>query len=188
MSLYIKLFETTADYNAYEADAANFIKPNVSVCEDAPTTVYYNPTQTETRVVVKYNVTDTSSPTQLFFVPSGSGSGSGSGSEGEPPFSAMEIDGVEQLSVISAYTFSTLGEHMIKYTLTDPTAISERVFYQCSSLTSIDIPNSVISISAGAFNDCSGLTSCTIGSGVTSIGNVLVLVLSVNVEVLQVVR
>ena len=39
---YTKLFETTAQYNAYTADTANFIKPNVSVAKDAPSTVYLN--------------------------------------------------------------------------------------------------------------------------------------------------
>ena len=43
MSKYIKLFDTTAEYNAYTADTANFILPNVSLALDAPTTVHYNP-------------------------------------------------------------------------------------------------------------------------------------------------
>ncbi len=43
------------------------------------------------------------------------------------------------------------------------------VFYNCSQLTSIIIPNTVTSISYGAFNGCSGLTSLTIPSSVTSI-------------------
>ena len=43
MSLFLKLFNTTAEYNAYTADTANFILPNVSVAKDAPTTVHYHP-------------------------------------------------------------------------------------------------------------------------------------------------
>ena len=43
MSLFLKLFNTTAEYNAYTADTANFILPNVSVAKDDLTTVYYNP-------------------------------------------------------------------------------------------------------------------------------------------------
>jgi hypothetical protein len=42
MSKYLKLFETTAEYNAY-ISGGGVILPNVSVAEDAPTTVYYNP-------------------------------------------------------------------------------------------------------------------------------------------------
>ena len=134
----------------------------------------------ETIVVAKYNVTDTSSPTQII------------GDYSDSPFSAIEIDGVVQPSVVNTYTFSTTGEHTVKYTLTDPTSIGnsafdscsclttctigsgvtsigESAFYFCASLTSIDMPNSVASIGNYAFSRCSGLTSCTIGSGVTSI-------------------
>ena len=40
----------------------------------------------------------------------------------------------------------------------------------CSSLTSVDIPDCVISIGEFTFKGCSSLTSVTIGDGVTSIG------------------
>lgn len=40
---YLKEFETTAQYEAYTADTANFILPNVSLTVDNPTVVYYNP-------------------------------------------------------------------------------------------------------------------------------------------------
>ena len=50
------------------------------------------------------------------------------------------------------------------------TSIGSYAFYDCSSLTSITIPNSVASISGWAFGYCSSLTSITIPSSVTSIG------------------
>ena len=40
---YLKEFATTAQYEAYTADTANFITPNVSICNDNPTVVHYNP-------------------------------------------------------------------------------------------------------------------------------------------------
>ena len=122
MSLFLKLFGTTAEYNTYTADTANFIKPNVSCAMDDLTNVHYNP-WVETRVVAKYNVT--SSPTPIGYNAYTSG------------FSAIEIDGVVQPSVTSAYTFNTTGEHTVKYTLTDPTSIGNSAFRNCSSLKNI---------------------------------------------------
>ena len=49
------------------------------------------------------------------------------------------------------------------------TSIGSWAFNECTSLTSITIPNSVTSIDQEAFSHCSSLTSITIGSGVTYI-------------------
>ena len=51
------------------------------------------------------------------------------------------------------------------------TSIGSDAFSECSSLTSVTIPNSVTSIGLYAFSDCSGLTSVTIPNSVTSIGS-----------------
>ena len=53
--------------------------------------------------------------------------------------------------------------------LQDATSIGHYAFYNCSSLTSITMPNSVTSIGNEAFSDCSSLTSITISDSVTSI-------------------
>ena len=50
------------------------------------------------------------------------------------------------------------------------TSIGQAAFYNCSGLTSVEIPNSVTSIGVCAFQNCSGLTSITIPNSVTSIG------------------
>jgi len=153
MGKYISNFATTAEFNTVKDDLAT---PHVSLTRDNMD-VHYIPF--ETRVVAKYNVTSTSSPTQIGYEQYTSG------------FSAIEIDGVEQSSVVSAYTFDTVGEHTVKYTLTDPTTIGNHAFYECSSLTSIDIPSGVTRIADYAFYECSSLTSIDIPSGVTSIGD-----------------
>jgi hypothetical protein len=50
------------------------------------------------------------------------------------------------------------------------TSIGSYAFYRCTGLTSVTIPNSVTSIGDGVFYDCTGLTSVTIPNSVTSIG------------------
>ena len=50
------------------------------------------------------------------------------------------------------------------------TSIGDEAFRFCTSLTSINIPNSVTSIGWGAFRDCTSLTSITIPDSVTNIG------------------
>ena len=60
-----------------------------------------------------------------------------------------------------------------KKTVTIPnsvTSIGQRVFENCSGLTSVTIGNSVTSIGYYAFSGCYGLTSVTIPNSVTSIG------------------
>ena len=50
------------------------------------------------------------------------------------------------------------------------TTIDRYAFYNCSGLTSLTIPNSVTTIGQSAFSSCYGLTSLTIPNSVTDIG------------------
>ena len=153
---YLKKFETENDRTSYE-NGESYIEPYVSYVE-GDNSVHYNKPP-ETRLVAKFNVSSTTNPTIIAYYSYVSG------------FSKVEIDGVEQPNVVSAYTFDTLGEHTVKYTLRDETSINERVFYDyCKGLTSVSIPNSVITIGREAFRDCSSLTSVTFGNNVEVIG------------------
>ena len=160
---YLKLFQTHSEYEAF-VSGGTMVKPNVSHCV-SENEVHYNPI--ETRLIVKYNVTDASQPTLLY-----------SYYEGETTaallFDNVEIDGVDVPiadidNAQGTYQFS-VGEHTVKYALKDPTFIGNSTFVFCVSLTSVTIPNSVTSIENGAFYGCGGLTSVTIPNSVTSIG------------------
>ena len=51
------------------------------------------------------------------------------------------------------------------------TSIGSQAFVNCTSLTSVNVPNSVTSIGGGAFVYCTSLTSVNVPNSVTSIGN-----------------
>jgi hypothetical protein len=151
---YITLFETDAAYKAATLDL-----PNVSLIEENMNVSYTPWVESETKLVCKYNVTDTSSPTVLRT------------SYEQNIFKSMEIDGVMLDELVTDYTFDTVGEHTVKYELYDETKLgnSAPVFYN-GNLVECIIPDSVTYIGQNVFNSCSGLTSVTIGNSVTDIG------------------
>ncbi len=76
-------------------------------------------------------------------------------------------------SYSNEYSGSVIIPETVTYngTTYSVTSIGNYAFYNCTSLTSVTIPNSVTSIGDYAFEDCSSLTSVTIGESVTSIGD-----------------
>ena len=61
------------------------------------------------------------------------------------------------------------GKGVIKFS-SNISSVGRWAFRECSSLTSVTIPDSVTSIGAAAFGKCSSLTSITIPNHITSIG------------------
>ena len=154
---YIKKFNKHTQYQEYINNSnpkPNL--PNLSFCEledDLHLNYWSDP-----RIIAKFNVTSTSEATTICY------------SDSTSDFTEIEIDGVVQPSVVSSYTFDTTGEHTVKYTLANPTTMGNYVFYNCKSLTSITIPNSVTTIGESVFHGCTDLVSVTIPDSVTTIG------------------
>lgn len=80
-----------------------------------------------------------------------------------------QIDGksVTSIGYEAFYDCSSLSSVEIPDNVT---SIGEEAFAQCSNLSSIEIPNSVTSIEEQAFGGCSSLSNIKIPSSVTSIG------------------
>ncbi|MEE0992565.1 MAG: leucine-rich repeat protein [Bacteroidales bacterium] len=72
----------------------------------------------------------------------------------------------------NTYPVTSIGGTYTYYgSLGDIYSYSYEAFSYCSSITSVNIPNSITSIGSGAFTGCSGLASITIPNSITSIGN-----------------
>ena len=115
-------------------------------------------TETQYDITSTFNVTSTTSPTQLCH------------SSAISYFTEMYVDGV-QIDVASGYTFNTTGEHTVNYILADKTTIGDNALFGCYNLKSVTINDSVKTINYRSFFNCNKLTSVTIGSGVKTIGN-----------------
>ncbi len=71
---------------------------------------------------------------------------------------------------VSAVAKQCDSKAIAEIVITSGTSISDCAFRDCTSLTTVTIPDSVTSIDGSAFSGCTGLTSITIPDSVTSIG------------------
>lgn len=153
MTKILNHINTYADLTAYNADLYKDF-PNISYIQGTDEVKWnkYDPDH----IVCIYNVTSTESATKLL--------------NSNSNISYQIIDGVRQDTVQTTLTFDTLGEHIVKYKLSG-TTIGNYAFSRCTSLTNINIPDSVTSIGNYAFMNCTGLNGITIPNTVTNIGD-----------------
>jgi len=175
MGKYLKLFETHAEYESFIQ--TDYDKPNVSYCEDN-NEVHYNPIEPPLpNNVIRYEASE-----KLTETTSDKSSGLHPNKFGTTMVSHTFENGVgtiefeDDITIIDAYAFfgcSSLTSIDIPNTVTSIDGkgyVASGAFEGCSSLTSVTIPNSVTSIGGFAFNKCTSLTSVTISNSVTSIG------------------
>ena len=103
----------------------------------------------------------------------------GGGTSSTPAVSTSTSGAIAIPSKLGGYSVTSIGKYafynctsLTSVTIPDSvTIIESAAFYGCSGLTSVTIPASVKSIDRIAFYNCSGLTSMTIPNSVTSIGD-----------------
>ena len=88
---------------------------------------------------------------------------------GEPITLFDELKYFTGLSEISDEAFKNCSS-LTSVTIPNGVSIGKNAFYGCSKLSTITIPKGLTSIGNSAFSGCSGLTSITIPNSVTSIG------------------
>lgn len=162
---YFKLFDKHEDYETYMSSEGKYL-PNLSYCIDAEDVHFtFAP---EKRLIVYYNITSISEPTQIYAYNTDSFSNP---IIGVNMFNKIEIDDIE-VSITDLdnnsgqFQFQTTGEHIIKYTLKNPTMLGADIdditnpgstfnygamFINCQQLINVEIPNSVTSLLYGAF-------------------------------------
>lgn len=147
----------------------------------------------ESRLIVKYNIDHVPDINEgesgLYYYIVGTYQGVTYNIKGSEMFDKIEIDGeevfIEELD--NNYgIYSVLGEHVVKYTLKDPTVIGlvgevisgtpvfskiGATFASCQDITQIIIPNSVTNIGLEAISSCYNIENIIIPDSVIEIAN-----------------
>lgn len=135
---------TYADTTTYNADLTKDF-PNISYIEGTDEVKWVK--EDPTLITATYNVTNNGQNKLL---------------HNNTNIEKMWVDGVLQPNVITTFIFQTIGEHIVKYKLTDNVSISSYTFYFLGGLKSIIIPNNVTSIGKSAFIDNNSMQSITV--------------------------
>lgn len=142
MTKILNHINTYADLTAYNADL-NKDFPNISYIQGSDEVKWYK--YDPDHIVCVYNVTSTSEATMLL--------------ETNSSITYQIIDGVQQQSVQTTYTFDTLGEHIVKYKINNTTTINGSLFRNCTNLTGLTIPYGITYINSSLCFGCTNLTS-----------------------------
>ena len=190
---YLKYFEQASAYEAYK-NGSDYVTPNVSYVVET-NSIAYNPfAEAKSGVIMaRYNATEEN---KLAIADTSN-------------VKSLKVNGTE-VEFSNMYYFSEVGEYDVEIELIDPTLINGadmnsdmppksmfwgildngptgacltsiilpegiitiglHAFCECKSLTSVIIPNSATYIGDNAFNTCSNLNDIHIGSGVTNVG------------------
>lgn len=86
---------------------------------------------------------------------------------------SYELDSNENVVILKCNTTFATSAVTIPATIEEKNVISigDKAFYNCTWLSTVELPDSVTSIGDSAFSGCSGLTSATLSSNLTSIGD-----------------
>ena len=185
MSKYLKLFETTAAYNAAKD---NLIKPNVSLTRDNMD-VHYLPVEPITIVYKGDNASATNIMTKTI------NAFGDTYTLDEASITKMTLD--DNKVTLTDFNIANLGQYggtcdVYTYTFNDANEHTLKVWTNSSdmfrfspwnsgppspqsayfsSIKSVVIPNTITTIGGKAFYKCTGLTSIDIPNSVTSIGD-----------------
>ena len=155
MSTIKNNINTYADLTAYNADL-NKEYPNISYIQGTDEVKWnkYDPDH----IVCVYNVTSTESATTLLY--------------NTDDLAKQYIDGVEQQSIQTTYTFDTIGEHIVKYKLTR-TRFSPlgNQFNGVTALTEVSVPDIVTTMGNTVFMNCTNLLKAKLSYNNNRIGN-----------------
>lgn len=179
MSKYLRLFETTSQYEAYMGGGEKIL-PNVSLIEETNKVEYnpYIPPQPITYTASeKLNKTwDDETATFGATIKSHTFENGVGTIEFNDYVTSIGRDAFficyKLRSITIPNSVISIGEGafescsgLTSITIPDSvTRIGEDAFYECTSLTNVIIPNSVTSIDSYAFSDCTNLTSITVES------------------------
>ena len=151
MSKYLKLFETTSEYEAY-INGGGVILPNVSVAKDAPKTMYFNPIPLFVKLFLNNGeVVELQGSGELTYTMVSPYKSSVVSAEIGKSCTSI---GTYAFSYCSGLTSITIPNSVI--------SIDQGAFEGCTGLTSITIPDSVTIIECIFTNTCTQFTNfCT---------------------------